>query len=649
MKLINTLFSVLFLLTIGLTVNAQTNVPALITSDQVWTVSGSPYNITQNTYIDTNVSVTVMPGVKIISSSTNNTLFIEGEFQALGTTDSMITMESLRINVKQPAKGYNANTGEGFYLNYCVIDGLPSGRRNIEIYRVDFKIENCTFNDPYYGIYGSGSNNLHAVIENCTFNDSDSYGYPIYLAGTNNTIEIRDCEFYNGYGLTLYGDITIENNLFSGSSRLTASTYSNMYIACNEFLNMQNGVDINCYTYDSTANFTFNNNTIDSSGFANSSAMLDISRSNATYTYASFEVNNNNFLSNGGSTNPKVKIQGTNRTPTSSEVLDFRENYWGSTDSATIASYIRDYADDIMIFGEADLSNYLSAQTSGCYNGSPSCDAYFSFTISGDTVYFEDESSSVNGNHTTSWTFGDGTSGTGSSVSHIYSTTGESYTVCLTITDTATNCDDTYCYTIFIPFNSSCEASFYTAIDTSSPYTIYIVNNSTGTTSNTNYYWTFGDGNGSNQQNPTHQYSNFGLHQICLTLYDSLNSCYSTFCDSVGVDSNGNLLKMESYRIIVLNETDLLSVTEHDKVIGLRVYPNPSSGEFTIDINMKDKESATICLYSYSGLEVYNETVELYPGKNTIKRRTRDLVEGLYILNVSTKSYNKSVKLFINH
>lgn len=643
-----TLLLALFSLTITTSVLAQTTVPALITSDQVWTISGSPYNITQNTYIDTNVSVIVMPGVEIISSSANHKLIVEGEFQALGTSDSMITMEQLVMYIAKPAKSYDPNTGEGFYLNYCEIEGLSSGKRNLEIYQIDFKIENCIFNDPYYGIYGSGSNNLHGVIESCTFTDTDGYGYPIYLSGSNNIIEIRDCEIYGGYGITLYGDITMENNLFDGARSITASSYNDMYIVCNHFINLSNGVDLNCYNYDSTASIIFNNNTIDSSGATSSNTMLDIYRSNTTYNFGTFQVNNNNFLFNNGG-NIKVKLGGNNRTLTTYESLDLQQNYWGTTDSATIAGYIRDYSDDITIFAKADFSNYLSGQTSGCYNGSPSCDAYFSYTISGDTIYFEDESSSVNGNHTTSWSFGDGTSGSGSSVSHIYTTTGASFTICLTITDTATNCDDTYCYTVYLPFNSSCNAYFYTAIDTSSPYVIYIVNNSTGTTSNTNYYWTFGDGNGSSQQSPTHQYSNFGLHQICLTLYDSMNSCYSTFCDSVGVDSNGNLLKLESYKIIVLNEKDLLSIDKRENLLNMNVYPNPSTGLVNMDITTTSSEVCNMTIYSTSGKLIDSKEQQLVQGLNKLNWDLKTLKNGLYILNVSTESFSKSVKLFINH
>ena len=45
---------------------AQTTVPAIIDSSQVWTNAGSPYYINQNTLIDSNSSVVVLPGVEII-------------------------------------------------------------------------------------------------------------------------------------------------------------------------------------------------------------------------------------------------------------------------------------------------------------------------------------------------------------------------------------------------------------------------------------------------------------------------------------------------------------------------------------------------------------------------------------------------------
>lgn len=47
------------------------------------------------------------------------------------------------------------------------------------------------------------------------------------------------------------------------------------------------------------------------------------------------------------------------------------------------------------------------------------------------------------------------------------------------------------------------------------------------------YYWNFGDGNTDWQTNPVHTYTINGSYAVCLTMWDSLGGCQSTFCDSV--------------------------------------------------------------------------------------------------------------------
>lgn len=51
------------------------------------------------------------------------------------------------------------------------------------------------------------------------------------------------------------------------------------------------------------------------------------------------------------------------------------------------------------------------------------------------------------------------------------------------------------------------------------------------------YYWDFGDGNTSYAQNPNHTYATNGLYLACLTVYDSLNGCSSTHCDSIVISN----------------------------------------------------------------------------------------------------------------
>lgn len=77
--------------------------------------------------------------------------------------------------------------------------------------------------------------------------------------------------------------------------------------------------------------------------------------------------------------------------------------------------------------------------------------------------------------------------------------------------------------------NAQCSSSF-TSVDNGSGI-ISFTNTSTGNF--LSYYWEFGDGNNTYSSNPQHQYTTNGGYSVCLTIYDSISQCTSTFCDSI--------------------------------------------------------------------------------------------------------------------
>ncbi|MCI4669829.1 MAG: PKD domain-containing protein [Bacteroidia bacterium] len=169
-------------------------------------------------------------------------------------------------------------------------------------------------------------------------------------------------------------------------------------------------------------------------------------------------------------------------------------------------------------------------------NNSP-CAADFTYFNSNDTVAFFNTSSAPSG-ASLLWDFGDGTTSTDPIPVHIYNGLG-TYNVCLTISDSAGNCTDTKCQLITLTNNTpTCQALF-----TYNQYgdTVEFVDNSTSQApaGSLDYYWDFGDGNFSSQQNPNHIY-NSGVYNACLTISDSLSACYSTYCVIIFVGNNGN-------------------------------------------------------------------------------------------------------------
>ncbi len=84
--------------------------------------------------------------------------------------------------------------------------------------------------------------------------------------------------------------------------------------------------------------------------------------------------------------------------------------------------------------------------------------------------------------------------------------------------------------------NATCQSHF-TWVQTSNNV-INFTNTSTGTSSMTNYQYSFGDGNYDYIPNPVHTYMAPGHYAVCLTIFDSSSLCQSVFCDTVTVTGN---------------------------------------------------------------------------------------------------------------
>ncbi len=145
----------------------------------------------------------------------------------------------------------------------------------------------------------------------------------------------------------------------------------------------------------------------------------------------------------------------------------------------------------------------------------------FSTSSVGKSVSFIDTSKS-NG-YQFNWDFGDGQSGQGSAVNHLYANAGV-YWVCLSIIDSCRTkqvCDSiTVCNdTIVSNFSSSTSGLQVTFTDSSLNAQSLV--------------WDFGDGDTSSSLNPMHTYSAPGYYLVCLTATGLCNS--NIFCDTVEV------------------------------------------------------------------------------------------------------------------
>ncbi len=179
--------------------------------------------------------------------------------------------------------------------------------------------------------------------------------------------------------------------------------------------------------------------------------------------------------------------------------------------------------------------------------GNTICHANFSFVLYNDRMNANQYGCLFNATNSTgnnllySWNFGDGWTATTANYFHMFFP--GVYNVCLTVRNAFdSTCIDTKCMTITVTGDSSqpCQTDFSYWQDSSmNNSTVYFNNiSSKPIASSLTYLWNFGDGTTSNSASPVHTYPHAGNYNVCLTISDSIDSCYYTKCKVVSVGTN---------------------------------------------------------------------------------------------------------------
>ncbi|MGL5889908.1 MAG: PKD domain-containing protein [Bacteroidia bacterium] len=149
------------------------------------------------------------------------------------------------------------------------------------------------------------------------------------------------------------------------------------------------------------------------------------------------------------------------------------------------------------------------------------------------TIAFTNTSTPANLN--SFWTFGDQQTDFSTNPVHVYANPGLYY-VCLTVFDSLSGCQDSFCDSVLVTGTSVQCAALFTWFQTSAG-TIAFTNTSLPTTAGYTFSWSFGDSQTSSSVSPSHTYSNPGSYIVCLTMFNSSN-CQSTYCDTIQVTGN---------------------------------------------------------------------------------------------------------------
>lgn len=161
------------------------------------------------------------------------------------------------------------------------------------------------------------------------------------------------------------------------------------------------------------------------------------------------------------------------------------------------------------------------------------CLSDFEFDVDGYLVEFTETADASGDVLVYNWNFGDGTTGSGETVDHLYAEPGV-YEVCLTI-ETA-ECSSTECYAVVVEgAGGDCSSDFEFDADGLSVHFFETADG--GGDDIISYMWTFGDGSISDAPNPIHTYTEPGTYAVCLTI-TTATGCTDTYCFEVSVEED---------------------------------------------------------------------------------------------------------------
>lgn len=279
---------------------------------------------------------------------------------------------------------------------------------------------------------------------------------------------------------------------------------------------------------------------------------------------------------------------------------------------------------------------YLTLLSFSLYlTASAQCQADFTYSVSNDTVTFTNTSTGTS--LLSFWTFGDGTNSYQNNPWHQYITT-DNFTVCLSIYDSISQCQSSYCDTIFVQADTSSNSCLSASSASSSNGTI--LGSASGASG---YQWTVYNSNfnllyTSNNSNLYYAPGINGYYTVCLNGYDSLQNICDSVCYQVAVmDSTGGPCNLTSnaygaggsiigtasgafgYQWTIYNSNFNLLYTSNNSNLN---YTPGSSGTYTVCLNGYDTLQNicdSVCyqvdvLDSLSGISVVDELVfNLYP------------------------------------
>ncbi|HIF14843.1 MAG TPA: PKD domain-containing protein, partial [Bacteroidetes bacterium] len=214
--------------------------------------------------------------------------------------------------------------------------------------------------------------------------------------------------------------------------------------------------------------------------------------------------------------------QSTSSDPITSWAWDFGDGNTSSSQNPSTHTYntADSFTVSLIIENSSGCRDTLSVDPKVIAGNKPTTDfsAQPLSTCADSSVTFTDETDFAN---EWLWDFGDGATSSEQSPTHIYTDTG---TFNINLISYHNGCPDTLQKDSFIRINPPI-AKFFAQQSCASPSLVNFINQSEG---GDIYNWDFGDGDSSNQENPSHNYLDTGRYTVSLNVVDTLSGCEYT-------------------------------------------------------------------------------------------------------------------------
>jgi hypothetical protein len=196
-----------------------------------------------------------------------------------------------------------------------------------------------------------------------------------------------------------------------------------------------------------------------------------------------------------------------------------------------------------------------------------------------------------------------------------------------------------------------CIANFSKSLDTIA--NSVILANHSSQSPGTTYNYNFGDGSGwkgwTSSRTISHTYANYGTYNVCIRTQNFTNGqrCSTEFCDSVGLDSLGNLksagftVQFVDSNTIAVGVEDVLDEAQLDRI---KIYPNPSTSIFKMEFD-NTIENLELTVFNSIGKAMIQKQ-----SQNTLSEHLDlgNFAHGIYYLHI-TDGVNQRIEKLIKY